>query len=500
LFSVTEATAAGALRGGAAREWLLDEDASAGFTVSALAASPCGGFVALIGGSRCRVCAWEASSRLGPALAAWDTGLEGHDTVGAFLPGGGGGARFLALADEAGTLQVWDLRLAAAAAAAAPRLACSLSFGKDAVAAVSAAGAPRGGALLAAACASGTARVVELAAGGGGGGGGDFRVAAVHTLGGRGAVEQGDKYGRVPKGGGPPRAGSWGARGVALSPDGRALFVLESSVQGGALLAKWRLIGGLEAQARGRVVGAVAPPPDPAAATAGEVWALSGTHTPSRAPLGALLALFGGGEAAAAAAAASAAAATRKLPPRPEAASRSLLVLAGGPDGRALLVDPDTLSVTRSVGPLFPDIPVTALAAAPGTRLLVAGTFASDHASKARGNLRLAPLPGSGASGGGSGGGGGARLRACVLLALLLFVAAAAWGWLALVRVARSELELEGGGGGGGELGAPAPAPLAAGAAFGEGAPAFHYDERASQFKAGGGEHPRGGAAEPGEL
>ena len=473
-FSFPASTAAAVVRSGAAREWLLDQDAGSGFTVSSLAVSPCGGFVALIGGSRCCVRAWEESSQLGPPLAEWDTGLADDSAVGAFLPGGGR-ARHLALGNEAGALQVWDLQPGGGGGggwAAPPRLACSWRFEREAVKAVSAAaagarGGGGGGALLAAAFSSGAVRVVELAPLPGAGGA--LAAGAVHTLGGRGAVEQGAKYGQVPTGGGAPRAGSWGACGVAFSPDGRALFVLESSSRGGALLAKWRLMGGLEARASGRAEGAVAPPAPPDA----EVWGLSATNTPSRTPLCSMGAFFppaGAGGAPSGAAA---------LPPRPEA--RALLALAGGPDGRVLLVDPDALGVAGATPPLFPSgIPVDSLAVAPTSRLLVAGTFISDRGSRSTqaSNLRLLPLPGSGA---GASGGGGLRLRACVLLALLLFVAAVAWGWLALVRVARNDLE-GGGGGGGGPFGAFG----ALGGDHGEPFPSFQHQQAAPATLEGG--------------
>jgi hypothetical protein len=417
-----------AAAGGVARlAWALDQDDTAGFTVCALVASACGGYVALIGSSRCCLRAWEESSQLGAPLAQWDAGLEGGGTVGAFLHGG---ARHLALGDEAGTLQVWDLQLGGRWAP--PRLAARLAFEKEAVSALSAAGAAPGGA-LAAAFSSGCVRVVELAGGGGGGGGGgdggDLAFGAVHTLGGRGAVEQGDKYGRVPKGGGPKRAGSWGACGVALAPDGRSLFVLESSLRGGALLAKWRLLGALDARARARVEGAVAPPAPPGA----DVWALAATHTPTTTPLGMLFAALGDAPAAAGAGAGAAAA----LPPRPESAA--LLALSGGPDGRVLFVDPDTLGVLCSVAPPFAGLPVSSLALAPAAQLLVAGTHARDVASKQASNLALLPLPGSAAARGG----GALQTRACALLLLLFFAAAAAGGWVALVRIARNDLAHE---------------------------------------------------------
>lgn len=403
---------------GAAREWLVDQDAASGFTVSALALSPCGGFVALIGSAQCCVRAWEPSSRLGPPLAQWDTGLAGDGAVGAFFGGGR-----LALGDDAGTLQVWDLR--ASGDEGRPLLDFSAGLGEGAVTALSAVawGAPRGGGLLAAALSSGVVRVVEVDALGVGSG---VAAGAVHTLGGRGAVEQGDKYGRVPRGGGPPRAGKWAVRGVAFAPGGRALFVLESAPMGGALLAKWRLLGAVEARARGRVEGAVEKP------GCAEVWVLAATSTPSRTPLDLLFASFSDNAAAVAAAVGEGGA---RLPPRPE--SGAVLALAGGLDGRVLFADPDTLSVVRATPVLFaPEIPATAVAVAPTARLLVAGTFASVKGGGQRSNLRLEPLPGRGV-----GRGSGLGLRACVLLLLLLFVAAAGWGWLAIVRVARSELE-----------------------------------------------------------
>jgi hypothetical protein len=80
-----------------------------------------------------------------------------------------------------------------------------------------------------------------------------------HVLPGRGSRELGDRYvrtrGRPKAGTAAATAGRWQFRGLALVPGGGAVFALESSERGGAVVAKWRCVSREQAEAQGRALG-----------------------------------------------------------------------------------------------------------------------------------------------------------------------------------------------------------------------------------------------------